>query len=195
MPIRVSPNLKKSCYMRASRPAVSKVRTESSAVTEAAENDDLHERLALSVLEEFRVIFKSVRRHFHWVESQTGVSGAQLWVLAQVSNEPGIRVTELARALAIHQSTASNLVERLESTKLIERRRSDEDQRVVRLHLTPAGKRLVKRAPGPAEGVLPDALKKLPPAELQALKRQLVRLTRLMPLRDSSGKKTPLSEI
>ena len=181
--------------MRASRPAVSKVRAEPSAVTEAAKNDDLHERLALSVLEEFRVIFKSVRRHFHWVESQIGVSGAQLWVLSQVSNEPGIRVTELARALAIHQSTASNLVERLESTKLIERRRSDEDQRVVRLYLTTAGKRLVKRAPGPAEGVLPDALKKLPPAELQALKRQLVRLTQLMPLKDSSGKKTPLSEI
>jgi len=112
-----------------------------------------------------------------------------------VNGEPGIRVTALARALAIHQSTASNLVDRLESVKLLERRRTDEDQRVVRLYLTAKGRRIVKSAPGPAEGVLPDALKRLDPGELQALRKQLARLTRLMPLRDASGKKTPLSEI
>ena len=147
------------------------------------------------MLEEFRVVFKTVRRHFRWVEAQPGVTGAQLWVLAQVGNEPGIRLTALARALAVHQSTASNLVERLEALKLLERRRSAGDQRVVHLYLTLAGKRVVKRAPGPAEGVLPDALKRLPPTALKALKKQLARLTRLMPLKDASGKKTPLSEI
>lgn len=156
---------------------------------------DAHETLALSVLEEFRVIFKSVRRHFRWVEAKTGVTGAQLWVLAQIGGEPGIRVTALARALAIHQSTASNLVERLESQQLLERRRSDADQRVVRLHLTPAGRRVVRKAPGPAQGLLPDALKRLPPDELRALKKQLARLTRLMPLKDASGKTTLLSEV
>ena len=140
------------------------------------------------MLEEFRVIFKTVRRHFRWVEAQAGVTGAQLWVLARVGSEPGIRVTALARALAIHQSTASNLVERLEALRLLERRRAAEDQRVVRLYLSPAGKRVVKRAPGPAEGVLPDALKRLAPAELQALKKQLTRLTQLMPLKDASGR-------
>lgn len=156
---------------------------------------DLHDRLALSVLEEFRVIFKSVRRQFSRVEKLAGVTGAQLWVLAEVARQPGIRVTVLARALAIHQSTASNLIERLQAQKLIERRRTDDDQRVVRLFLTATGRRILKRAPGPTAGLLPDALKQLPPTELKSLKEQLVRLTGLMPLKDSRAKATPLSEI
>ncbi len=170
-------------------------RAKPAAARAAAPAADAHEQLALSVLEEFRIIFKTVRRHFRWVEAQTGVTGAQLWVLAQVGNEPGIRVTALARALAIHQSTASNLVERLEELKLLERRRSNGDKRVVCLYLSPSGRRVVKRAPGPAEGVLPDALKRLAPAELRALKKKLTHLTQLMPLKDISGRATPLSDI
>ena len=67
----------------------------------------------MQVLKEFRLIFKSVKRHFQWVEKQTGISGAQLWAMAAVVEKPGIRVTELGQTMAIHQSTTSNLVERL----------------------------------------------------------------------------------
>ena len=39
-----------------------------------------------------------------------GVSGAQLWAMERVAAAPGIGVGRLARELAVHQSTASNLV-------------------------------------------------------------------------------------
>ncbi|MBL8384135.1 MAG: winged helix-turn-helix transcriptional regulator [Burkholderiales bacterium] len=149
----------------------------------------------MAVLEEFRLIFKSVRRHFQAVEAHTGVSGAQAWLLAEVRARPGIRVTELAQVMAIHQTTASNLVERLARRGKIERRRSEDDHRAVHLHLTAAGRSLVARAPGPVQGVLPAALKQLPSEELAELRRRLARLTRLLPLRDARGRKTPLSEI
>ena len=136
--------------------------------------------LAASVLEEFRLIFKAVRRHYQWVESQTGVSAAQICLLGQVEERPGIRVTELARELAIHQSTASNLVERLESAKLLKRERSDADQRVVRLQLTAAGRRLVAGAPKPLEGLLPYALKQLAAKDLSPLREHLETLTGVM---------------
>src|SRR3981081_2764965 len=70
-----------------------------------------HPRM-LDVLEQFRVIFKSVRRHYRSVEERSGISGALLWALAQVAANPGSQVGDLARALAIHQSTASNLLAR-----------------------------------------------------------------------------------
>lgn len=136
--------------------------------------------LAQAALEEFRLIFAAVRRHFHWVEEQTGVSAAQACLLAQVANSPGIRVTELARELAIHQSTASNLVERLEAARLLKRERDGEDQRVVRLRATAIGRRLVQGAPQPLEGLLPHALKRMSAQELAPLLEQLRGLTHTM---------------
>jgi DNA-binding MarR family transcriptional regulator len=151
--------------------------------------------LSVSVLEQFRIIFKSVKKHFQWVEQQTGVSGAQLWALAVIERTPGLRVSELARSLAIHQSTASNLLDRLEGRRLLRREREKSDQRVVRLFLTAKGRSIVAAAPRPLEGVLPDALSRLPEAQLAALKEQLDGVLRLMRVRDASGKRTPLSDI
>jgi MarR family transcriptional regulator, organic hydroperoxide resistance regulator len=156
---------------------------------------DLHHQKALAVLEQFRLIFRSAKKHFQWVQQRTGVSGAQLWVLAELHRRPGIRVTELARAMAVHQSTASNLVERLEKLRLIERERSPADQRVVHLSLTDAGRRTIAGAPLPLEGVLPDALRSLAHEDLVALQRQLEHLAKRMKVRDRAGKRILLAEM
>jgi DNA-binding MarR family transcriptional regulator len=73
----------------------------------------------LDVLEQFRIIVKSIRRHYQDVERRAGISGAQLWALAQIAGQPGCQVGELARALAVHPSTASNLVRELEARELV----------------------------------------------------------------------------
>ncbi len=150
---------------------------------------------ALSVLEQFRVIFRSTKKHFQWVETATGVSGAQLWVLAELQRTPGIRVTELARALAVHQSTVSNLLERLEERGLVQRVRSAKDARNVLLSLTAAGNAVIARAPMPLEGVLPNALRSLPAAELAQLKVLLESLARHMKVRDRAGKRIFLGDM
>jgi len=149
----------------------------------------------MEALQHFRVIFKSVKKHFHWVEQQTGVSGAQLWALATVVERPGLKVSELAQALAIHQSTASNLVDKLVKGRLARRERNDEDQRIVRLHAEPNGARLIKNAPKPLRGVLPDALSRMAESDLMALNAVLADLVSRMKVRDSTGKTTPLAEI
>lgn len=150
---------------------------------------------AMEALQHFRHIFKSVKKHFHWVEQQTGVSGAQLWALGVVAETPGLKVTELAQALAIHQSTASNLVDKLVKQKLLRRERGDEDQRIVRLFPEPLGLVLVKGAPRPVRGVLPDALGRLTTADLSQLNLLLASVVRKMKVRDASGKTTPLADI
>jgi DNA-binding MarR family transcriptional regulator len=67
-----------------------------------------------------------------------GLSGSQLWALWQISARPGLRVSQLASALHIKPSTASNLLDKLELRQLVRRERRDTDNRVVRLHLTDA---------------------------------------------------------
>lgn len=147
------------------------------------------------VLIKFRVIFKSIKKHFRWVEQQTGVNGAQLWVLAVVAEKPGIKVKDLAKVMSIHQSTTSNLIDLLVKQGLIRRERSEEDQRVVHLFPEAAGRRLINKAPQPLQGVLPDALTRMQTADLTELDLLLFDLISKMKVQDKSGKSTLLSSI
>lgn len=132
----------------------------------------------LSVLQRFRVLIRTAQRHSQWIERQSGVTGAQLWALQELSEAPGMRVGELAARMALHQSTASNMIDKLESAKLIRKERTSADQRVVRLYLTDAGQTLLERSPSPARGVLPEALRLLDEAALLRLQRELDGLLR-----------------
>lgn len=149
----------------------------------------------LEVLKLFRILVKAIRGHYQVVENRSGVSGAQLWVLSHIARNPGSKVGELARALAIHQSTASNLVGRLESLGLLMRNRLRHDQRTVELTLTSKGRSALARAPRPLIGVLQQALLDLPESRLDALLQHLSVLIGNMKIRDTRSRATPLSEM
>ena len=119
------------------------------------ESDTDPRQLTLAVLKQFRLIYGSVRQHFREIEQVCGVSGSQLWLLHEISGEPGIGVSELARRLSIHQSTCSQLVDKLEARALVNKQRLQNDQRRVGLHITESALALLQRTPGPAEGLLP----------------------------------------
>lgn len=160
-----------------------------------AKESELHHQQVQDTLRNFRVIFSSVRRHFHWIETQCGVSGAQLWAMGKLLETPGSKVSELARAMFVHQSTASNLLDKLESKGLIQKKRDTPDQRVVRLYLTEAGEEVVNRAPRPFEGILPNALQSLPSDALESLNASLIQLVEQMAVKDEKAGATPLSDI
>jgi len=151
--------------------------------------------LSLQVLKKFRVIFGSVRQHFREVEQTCGVTGSQLWIMHEVANNPGIGVSDLAERLSVHQSTCSQMVEKLVSRKLVIKERSKEDQRRVGLRLTEVASGLMSKAPGPAEGILPEALSTLPSGIIQALDISLAKLIKQMQIRDDRLAERPLSDL
>jgi DNA-binding MarR family transcriptional regulator len=110
------------------------------------------------------------------VEKKAGVAGAQLWALSIIQDRPGVGVTELARAMDVHQSTASNLVRSLLEQQLVLARKAGADRRTVQLHVLAAGAKALRRAPGPFAGVLPSALGSLDAATLARLDRDLGKL-------------------
>ena len=134
----------------------------------------------LLVVKQFRAVVQAMHRHYRYVERKCGVSGAHVWALAEIAEAPGIKVSDLARALAVHQSTASNLVDKLEQAGFLVRQRRREDWRVVRLSVTAAGRRLLARAPRPLPGPLQDALLRLPLSRLASLETELAALLRQM---------------
>ncbi len=151
--------------------------------------------LAREALRKFRIVFGAVRQHFRAVEDACGVSGAQVWVLATLADRPGLKVTELAEALSIHTSTASNLLDKSEANGLIRRERGTKDQRVVRLYLTPKGEAALAAAPQPFTGLLTHALGKLPQASLERLSADLDTLIANMDGVNNKHAEKPLTEL
>ncbi|MEN9473495.1 MAG: hypothetical protein RIS48_215 [Pseudomonadota bacterium] len=149
---------------------------------------------AAQVLRQFRVVFNAVRSHFQQVEKRVGIGGAQVWALNVIQHQPGVSVNELARAMDIHQSTASNLIRQLVKRELVRTEKSAADRRGVQLFIEAAGQLLLQGAPGPYEGVLPEALQQLPPATLDQLQLSLAQLIQALKADEQAGG-IPLAEL
>lgn len=83
--------------------------------------------------------------------ASVGLTPAQYGVLTVLSSEPGLDQTRLARALAFDKVTVMRVCKGLEERGLIERRMSEHSRRQMAVVLTPAGKKLLQQARGPAE--------------------------------------------
>lgn len=139
------------------------------------------------VLRRFRVVFNTVRSHFQQLEKQVGLGGAQVWALSVVRDQPGIGMGGLAKAMDIHQSTASNLVKGLQRKEMVSMTKALVDRRNVELNILPAGQAILAKVTGPFEGVLPEALGQLPPDTLARLDQDLGALIKLLKADEQAG--------
>jgi DNA-binding MarR family transcriptional regulator len=142
---------------------------------------------AAQVLRKFRVVFNAIRSHFRDLEKEAGIGGAQVWALSLIHTTPGAGVGHIAKHMDIHQSTASNLVKTLVGKNLLTLTKSIQDKRSVELHITPEGSAILRKIPGPFEGVLPIALATLPLATLDRLNKDLADLTLALRADDEAG--------
>ena len=75
-----------------------------------------------------------------------GLTYPQYLVLLVLWERDGLPVHQLGDRLALDSGTLTPLLKRLERQGMVERRRGDDDERVVRIHLTPDGRALRARA-------------------------------------------------
>jgi len=104
-----------------------------------------------------------------------GITYPQYLVLLTLWENDGERVSRIGQRLFLDSATLTPLLKRLEARGLLERRRSDQDERVVELFLTAAGKRLERRAAEMAEAVFCKTDMTMP--QLVALRDTLRELT------------------
>lgn len=172
---------------RTIRPAESPARSPDSAEASADEQ-------SARVLRRFRLIFNAVKTHFRQVEKRAGIGGAQVWALSVVEAQPGIGVGALARAMDVHQTTASNLVRALIAQGLLESQRNGTDRRATQLQVTSDARRILAKAPGPFSGVLPAALARLDRETLARLEQDLGALLALLDA-DERAARIPLAQL
>lgn len=75
-----------------------------------------------------------------------GLTYPQYLVLLVLWERDGIPIKQLGERLALDSGTLTPLLKRLAARGLVVRRRARDDERVVRVHLTPAGRALRGKA-------------------------------------------------
>ena len=99
--------------------------------------------------------------------------------LVAIHTHPGIDATRLSAVIAFDRSTLGNVIERLESKAMVERKPSRGDKRVKLLYLTRSGAAQLREITSAVEKAQARMLQPLKPADrktLMALMTQLVDL-------------------
>lgn len=169
-----------------------KITKSGSALTRKKSAKAARDDVAKNIVQDLRIVVRTIQAHSRWVEKQCGVSSVQLWAMWELFASPGQKVSDLSRSLSIHQSTASNMLDKMEEKNLIRRDRSGPDQRVVQLYLTKKGTDLLSDAPRPAQGAVQDALKRMSDDELESLRRSLDALINHMTVSEEGAGLKPI---
>ncbi len=109
----------------------------------------------------------------------------QYAALVSIHTHPGIDATRLSAVIAFDRSTLGNVIERLETKTLIERKPAREDKRVKLLYLTKAGSALLREIMPAVEKAQARMLQPLRPADRKTL---LALMTQLVDLNNESSR-------
>jgi DNA-binding MarR family transcriptional regulator len=109
--------------------------------------------------------------------ARLGVTAQQRLVIRCLGKYPGLSAGELASLLHLDPGTISAALRRLESRKLIARKRDPDDHRRAFLRLTKKGQTLDRGTPGTVENAVEHLLAGVKRREVRATVHVLERLT------------------
>jgi DNA-binding MarR family transcriptional regulator len=131
------------------------------------------------VMDSLRAISQYIQRYSKSLEKDYSLSASQLLAMWTIKESHQLRVSDIASALSIHLSTASNMLDKIESKKLIKRVRGEgKDLRAVYIRLTKRGENVLAKTPHPSQGNLATALRTIGDKEINSLTRNLGKLIR-----------------
>ncbi len=142
--------------------------------------DVAHDQRA--VLDAIRRIVQALRHSSQSIETRTGLSAAQLFVLQKVAESDGASVGGLTALTLTGQSSVSLVMKKLITKKLVVRARSVRDSRKALLTATARGRAMLRRAPEAPQLLLIRGLRRLPVPEQRRLARSLSAWLRAMKL-------------
>jgi len=118
---------------------------------------------------------RAVTQAYQPVLEPLGLTYPQYLVLMVLWEEDDVPVKRLGERLRLDSGTLTPLLKRMEALGLVTRSRDTADERVVRIALTPAGRRMQQRAAAIQQALLCKA--RVPLNEVARLREQLHRLT------------------
>ncbi|TFG62327.1 MAG: MarR family transcriptional regulator [Spirochaetales bacterium] len=117
-----------------------------------------------------------MRKEFEGV----GITMPQGMILGVLFQEGPRKISDLSKALSLSNSTVSGIVDRLEKQNIVERVRTEEDRRIVVVHLTPAFGELHRNFHKRIGMILEKTLNTAAPADIATIFRGLRLLKKLL---------------
>ena len=119
---------------------------------------------------------RALRRAFDRQAASLGATGAQWRVLVRLGRQDGLRQVALADLLDVEPITMCRMIDRLEESGLVERRRDETDRRAWLIHLAPKAAQLLEQLRALGDDFLGDALAGISAAEQEAALAVLARV-------------------
>jgi len=91
------------------------------------------------LLAQFSQVFRTMSDAFM---DQVDMHRAQAFLLCRLYDQDGMTQSEIAEQLSVQGATITNMLQRMEESGLVARRRDPDDNRLVRVYLTDAGRKL-----------------------------------------------------
>jgi DNA-binding MarR family transcriptional regulator len=148
-------------------------RTPLEAAPEAAAQPDLD-----AIVEVILYLYTESRRVTKELAARHGLTGPQLAVIKMLEPVGKLSLSELSWKIRARNSTVTGIIDRMEREGLVERRRSDEDRRVVHIVLTRKGRNLATGVPVEPVQIFRQVLGELSGKDAAELRRILTRLAR-----------------
>jgi MarR family transcriptional regulator, organic hydroperoxide resistance regulator len=128
---------------------------------------------AEQILGDIRALWRDLLRNPFAEAEEHGLTGPQVTVMACLVRQGPLTVTELGRIASMTHSTASGIIDRLQSRGLVERTEDSSDRRRTRITVTGQVTRYVRELEAGPAGQLAGALRSVTPAERKAITRGL----------------------
>jgi DNA-binding MarR family transcriptional regulator len=125
-------------------------------------------------------VFQGLNDHSTKAKKETGLTGPQLWAIKMIGEMSPVRVSDLAARTCLHPSTVVGILNRLELRRLIKRRRTHEDRRVVEIALTDAGHAIAAKAAREGQGPILAGLEELSLGKLQDISAGIEELAHML---------------
>jgi DNA-binding MarR family transcriptional regulator len=151
------------------------------------------------VAELLRDLVRELRRQVPQLASSAGrlgwpAYGSALAMLQEISGHPGITVNGLARLTGIPKSNVSVLLTRLAAQRVVRKDHDDRDGRLVRLHITPEGRRRAEQWQAASRQAISTLLEPLTDAELDTVADGLTALERALGRTQGQGRSQPAKD-
>lgn len=121
-------------------------------------------------------ISRLMHRNFNRRARKLGLTQTQWQAIACLRRHEGINQAALAELLEIQPISAARLLDRLEASGWIERRRDPRDRRAVQLFITPKTQPVLSELRTAAEQAHAEAVAGLPEAECELVLQVLARI-------------------
>ncbi len=108
--------------------------------------------------------------------TKIGVTAVQYTVLNTLAQIDGLSLSEIGKRVFLDKPAITGLADRLENDGLVERQRNSKDRRVIKLYLSPKGRRLLGRMNDIVNSVDEELTSVLSSSELNTFREMLDRI-------------------